>query len=260
MSVNLYNFSDYNENGEIVDYEIDGKIFKCFRYVPPDVNPSTPVYVYYKGSGWVTTDSQPIVDYLYANESDSIVLIPIASASTGWVGKSAGETSVYMQEIIDREIEENGLINPNLVTSGFSAGGPAAVDLAIQYKMNNPSDENLIVNLMDPYNLKNLNVTEEKEEALENIWFLCYNFNSESGKEIMKNTPGVNLILISNRSEFSGGNDNHTNANACPYKDGLIDFSTGFGDLNPASGEYKFQIYDREAGDWVEITYDEVKA
>lgn len=222
-----------NDGGQIVLKQF-GENVEYAIYVPPNVNPDTPIFTYVYGSGrksgWYTKNGP--YDALVQNGSDSIVIMPSMNWNEDW-GKNT-------MEIVNSVRNEYGITNTNLSGGGYSFGGDGGFSVVAEnLRQNGASNlEPQIVYLIDDYSnktYKGYNATLNSEDINlfkeNNTIFLTYeNKNSAATEAFAK--AGLNIIKV------KCDDGSHTGIRANFFKNGIYDYMAG--DSLPLEG-YTYQ-------------------
>lgn len=251
MSYNNFNIVEDNVNGidnlKIVEFNYNGQYVRHLVYIPDDVSEDTKVFMYAHGAddGYVGSNSfKPICDMLQQNGSDSIVVMSLHQYT--YANEPTGHEMNYFLSLL----EDNFNINTDTAMyAGFSSGGPSALVAAMDMKRENP-DAKPVVALIDSIYYNGLISNPDNLKLLSGVTVLDLynNFNKASDAKILAQN-GVNIVRA-----FNG--NGHADVNINFFNNGLIDSFNG--NLDTLNGDYHFQRFDPDIGDWVDIDKDEV--
>lgn len=190
-------------------------------YVPPDVNPNTPVFTYVYGSGRKSCWYNGPYDSLIKNGSDSIVIFPSMEWNLDW-GKNT-------MEIVNSVRSEYGIVNNNISGGGFSYGGDGGYRVVLE-NLKQQGASNLdpqIVYFIDDYSnmtyrryntaLSSDDINYFKEN---NTIFFTYENKSSPATEAFAKA-GLNIIKV------KCDNGRHTAIRTDFFKNGIYDYMAG---------------------------------
>ena len=251
MAYNNFTVVEDNVNGianlKVVEFNYNGQNVRNLVYIPDDVSEDTKVFMYAHGAddGYVGSPSfKPICDMLQQNGSDSIVVMALHQYT--YANEPTGHEMNYFLSVLKDNFNVN---TDKAMYAGFSSGGPSALVAAMDMKRENPSSKPVVA-LIDSIYYNGLISDPENLSLLSGVTILDLynNFNKASDAKLLAQN-GVNIVRA-----FNG--NGHVDVNVNFFNNGLIDSFNG--NLDSLNGDYQFQKFDPDSGEWVNIIKDEV--
>lgn len=247
-------------------------------YYPENITEDTQITTYYPGGGF-TTDwySQRngrrvagIQDYLIANGSDQIVVMPDSVQSVGrreYIG-------VKMTEYLTNEYNLN---NTSSSWAGFSYGATPTLSAATTYMDLNPDCDPQIVVEIDGYNsykerpgyvasgiadsFKNtdsiLISIDPSGKAASNY----LDYYAKEGINVVKavtvKSDGLLEVNYGDGIEIQKNGDNHLRIRQNYFNDGFFEFNGNSSTTLPSEG-YEYYVWDSSTEDWVQIDVSQI--